>query len=368
MLPRCEYWPTQTISRCFVQTESVREAIALVKRFCNRSGSAVNWEKCIGFWQEGWDVKPSVFENVKWVSCPVKYLGVPLESYRDSDPFRRTQVVEVQGKAEKWRGKDLSVFARSTVCNVFLISKLWYVLQVLHCSRVNIQKLHRVFAVFIWGSSYERTSRTCLFRSVSDGGLALSHLFLKQLVNRFLFLRKGKAPFLSTVCQVRLCNVLPEYIVSSEYGNAACIFGYMREVVGAYKFLRARFSLEYLSEVTRKKLYQDLVDVTLPVPLYRALYSTGSWQDVLKRVKRMSIPACVKTFFFKLHTGTLPVKTWMVERGMFVAWGNHCFLCKKPEPVEHVFLDCWDAIFFWDVLQRTLKKEFPLDSHGIRFL
>ncbi|CAN7948621.1 unnamed protein product, partial [Ixodes pacificus] len=142
----------------------------------------------------------------------------------------------------------------------------------------------------------------------------------------------------------------------------------MREVVGAYKFLRARFSLEYLSEVTRKKLYQDLVDVTLPVPLYRALYSTGSGQDVLKRVKRMSVPACVKTFFsFKLHTGTLPVKTWMVERGMFVAWGNHCFLCKKPESVEHVFLDCWDAIFFWDLLQRTLKKDFPLDSHGIRF-
>lgn len=53
---------------------------------------------------------------------------------------------------------------------------------------------------------------------------------------------------------------------------------------------------------------------------------------------------------------------------MFVAWGDHCFLCKKPETVEHVFLDCWDSIFFWDVLQRTLKKEFPLDPHGIRFL
>lgn len=36
--------------------------------------------------------------------------------------------------------------------------------------------------------------------------------------------------------------------------------------------------------------------------------------------------------------------------------------------MEHVFLDCWDAILFWDVLQRTLKKDLPLTARGIRFL
>lgn len=73
-------------------------------------------------------------------------------------------------------------------------------------------------------------------------------------------------------------------------------------------------------------------------------------------------------FFFKLHADSLPVKTWLVGRGVFVPWGENCFLCKAPESVEHVFLDCWDAIFFWDVLQRTLKKDLPLTTRGIRFL
>lgn len=82
----------------------------------------------------------------------------------------------------------------------------------------------------------------------------------------------------------------------------------------------------------------------------------------------MVIPASVKTFFFKLHTNTLPVKTWMEERGLFVAWNNLCVLCQKPETTEHVFIDCWDAIFFWDVLMRTLKKEYPVTPYGIRFL
>lgn len=41
---------------------------------------------------------------------------------------------------------------------------------------------------------------------------------------------------------------------------------------------------------------------------------------------------------------------------------------QKPETIEHVFLDCWGGVFFWDILQRTLKKELPLSPHGIRYL
>ncbi|CAN8002159.1 unnamed protein product [Ixodes hexagonus] len=102
--------------------------------------------------------------------------------------------------------------------------------------------------------------------------------------------------------------------------------------------------------------------------MYRAVDCAGPGQDVLQRVKRMMVPPAVKTFFFKLHTGTLTVKTWMAAKGMFVPWGDHCFVCKKPETIEHVFLECWDGVFLWDVLQRTLKKDFPLDMHGIRYL
>lgn len=52
----------------------------------------------------------------------------------------------------------------------------------------------------------------------------------------------------------------------------------------------------------------------------------------------------------------------------FYSSARQCRLCVKDETVEHVFIECWDAIFFWDVLQRTLKKDLPLTPHGIRFL
>lgn len=127
-------------------------------------------------------------------------------------------------------------------------------------------------------------------------------------------------------------------------------------------------SLEYLSAVSRKALTKALKDVLLPVPLYRSLYRSVPGQDMLSRVKKMAVLASVKTFIFKLHTSTLPVKTWMQEKGFFVAGPTTRTFGNKPETVEHVFVEYLDAIFFWDVLQRTLKIDLPVSPQGIRFL
>lgn len=347
--------------------DSVLHVIKTVESFCLSSGSCVNWGKSLGFWHGYWPSKPDTFANLRFVTTPVKYLGVPLENYQDSEPYWRNEIGNLREKTNNWNGWNLSVFARATVCNLFFISKLWYVMQVIHCSRMNVQKLHRIFAVFVWGSSWERTSRTNLFRRVPDGGLALGHLYLRQIVNRFMFFRDVKDPFLRTLCQVRLGNALPDLVVSTDRIHG-CIRGYLKEVVMSTRFLCVRFSTNYLSDVGRKKLYRDLCDVVLPVPLYRSLYSTSRGKDVLKRVKKMMVPPGVKTFFFRLHTGTLTVKTWMAERGLFVPWGVHCQICRRDETIDHVFLECWDAVFLWDILQRTLKKDFPLHPQGIRFL
>lgn len=144
--------------------------------------------------------------------------------------------------------------------------------------------------------------------------------------------------------------------------------GYLREVVAAYRFLSVRFSLEYLSSVTRRRLSRDLVESLFPEPLYCSMYKSGQGTDVLKRVKRMAVPGGIKSFFFNLHANTLPVLTWQEKMGFYLPWGSDCYLCKKPENIEHVFLDCWDAVFFWDVLQRTIKKDLPLTEAGIRYL
>lgn len=166
---------------------------------------------------------------------------------------------------------------------------------------------------------------------------------------------------------MRLAKALPEFIVATSDIRCRRVTGYFHEVVVSFRMLHARFSMDYLCSVTKKKLYADLIANLLPTQLYRSVYCGGPGKDVLKRVRKMPIRP-VKSFFFKLHTNTLPVKAWLDQKGIFVPWTINCLLCKKPETIEHVFIDCWDPIFHWDILQRTLNKQLPITPYGIRFL
>ncbi|CAN7990489.1 unnamed protein product [Ixodes hexagonus] len=120
-----------------------------------------------------------------------------MEQYRDNEEFwcEQTQALRANGTFPLTADPLPPKRIQPRQCTVEATPGVWYLLQVLHCSRVNIQRMHRVFAVFIWGSSWERTSRTNLFRRVKNGGLGLSHLFVRQLVNRFIFLRDEKDSF-----------------------------------------------------------------------------------------------------------------------------------------------------------------------------
>lgn len=57
------------------------------------------------------------------------------------------------------------------------------------------------------------------------------------------------------------------------------------------------------------------------------------------------------------YSSTWPVKTWLKERGVFVPCSVKCRLCNTPETIEHWIIFCRNVFLFWDVLQRTLKKD-----------
>ncbi|XP_042144555.1 uncharacterized protein LOC121834812 [Ixodes scapularis] len=235
-------------------------------------------------------------------------------------------------------------------------------------TRSHIQKFHRVFATFIWSSNWEPTRRDNLFRPIDVGGLGLIHIFLKQVISRFLFFKTASHHFLRTYLQTELASALPYLVVTTIPASTSRPVGYLKEVVSAIEFLTARFSLEHLFTVSRKVLYADLIDITFPEPLYRSIYSEGPGKDVLRRVRKLHVSPTAKSFFFKLHTSTLPVKPWLRERGIFVPWSINCRLCNQPETIEHCFIFCTDAYLFWDVLQRTLKKDLNINAYTIRFL
>lgn len=178
---------------------------------------------------------------------------------------------------------------------------------------------------------------------------------MKQLVNRFSFFRDVHDPFLRTMCQLRLSKHLPMYVVCN-LSMPGALRGYLREVVDSVRFLSVRFSNDYLFSVSRKKLYRDVVDMIMPVPMYRAINSGGQGNDVLKRVKKMQVQPSTKSFFFKLHTGTLPVRAFLQEKGFYLPWGANCLICKQLETIDHVFCIVGQGFSFGTFFKEHYRK------------
>lgn len=346
---------------------SIDKVLSLTEKFGMASSAQINWSKSSGLWFGLWGCTPTQYAGIEWTTVPPKYLGVPFDAYKLSAHFWRERVPALQRHADTFTPHRLSIFGRAAACNLFLATKIFYVLQILHCARTYIQRFHRIFATFVWSSTFEPMRRDNIFRPVCAGGLGLVHLYVRQIVWRFFFFRDTSHPILRSFIQVNLFNALPNLVVSSQYSERPCLWGFMYEVYFAVQFLIVRFSTEYLYAVSRKQLYKDLISMIFPPPLYRSTFSSLPGKDVLKRVRKMPLSPCTKTFFFKLHSETLPVKTWLHKKGIFVSTVN-CRLCDVPETIEHCFISCKDAILFWDVLQRTLKKDFILNHHTIRYL
>lgn len=183
------------------------------------------------------------------------------------------------------------------------------------------------FCLLIWGFNWERMRRDNLFHRVRHGGLGLLHLFVKQLMSRFFFLREQEHPFIRTFIQTKLAPHLPSFLVFSCGGEPIRLVGLQKEVVDAVmSFVCSFFFFLIFVSLSNKTLTRDLEVSLFPTPLNTTIFCNGS-QDVLKKVKSMCVPPSVETFYFKLHTNTFPVKVWLRQKGIYVPWTVNCLLC-----------------------------------------
>lgn len=199
--------------------------------------------------------------------------------------------------------------------------------------------------------------RDNLFRRVSKGGLSLSHVFVRQTVSRFMFLREQTNPFLWTVIQMTLADAIPFFVVSSCSPEHRKLSSFLREVVEACRFLSVRFSLQYLSTVTRKRLTRDLIESVFPEPLYRSMFHAGPERNVLSRVKKMTIAPSIKTFLVFSYTPTHSLSKFGLRGKKFTYRGALIVFCAKNLKLSNMFFSTAGTLSFSGTSSSELSKK-----------
>uniref|UniRef100_A0A0K8RM71 Putative rte ele1 orf1-h 1e-60-j 4 n=1 Tax=Ixodes ricinus TaxID=34613 RepID=A0A0K8RM71_IXORI len=124
---------------------SIATAMSRVADYCSVSGASVNKEKSSGSWCGSWGTTPTMYEDIQWSTNRPKLLGVPLSAMDNPRSMWDSVRTNVKSAAHMWNLRYISIFGKAAVCNIFLLAKLTYLLQVMHCSRVTVNELQQNF-------------------------------------------------------------------------------------------------------------------------------------------------------------------------------------------------------------------------------
>lgn len=329
----------------------------------------LNRAKTIGAWLGKWDATPVNFLDIQWTTAVDNYLGVGL-NHRASPADRwKRRVAALGHKLLPWRQRHIALTTRSHICNAVSYPAVLYPAQTMPIPPATANKVHRAWATFIWRSTYEPMRRTNLYWGLDRGGLGLVNVTIKLTVQRFLLFRDSRDPLIRAAFHHLGGNLLARWqVTTAEPILAERPLSFYKEIAAAIDTLQSLFSWEYLLAVKRRTLYWTVIEALLPPPLYRDPGLSDGKSDVLRRVRRSSVPTATKDLFFRYHTGILPTKVRQAERGFFVAWSTNCHLCGKPETRDHPFTECTAAIFFWAELQDFFGVIIDVTPEALRFL
>lgn len=150
------------------------------------------------------------------------------------------------------------------------------------CYIVHVSTLNRSFvdSRFLFVARYRRKQEKSFLTSQMGKrwlGVDLSHMFVRRLENRFIFIRSQKNRILHTVIQNE-AEQRSTWVYCFVQRSCQWLLPRLNEPRHlCLSVLTTWFSLDYLCGVSRKWTENDVIDILFPTPLHRWLYSESAW-------------------------------------------------------------------------------------------
>ncbi|KAG0954419.1 hypothetical protein G6F40_012583 [Rhizopus arrhizus] len=152
-------------------------------RYGSVSNAKVNIHKTEAFSLDGrsypeWIAFLAVQGISKWHDhsspSPLRYLGFPLiQSFHQRRYLEQQLLQTVKSQCTIYSQRRLSIKGRVTIVNALILSKLWYVLRMVHLPTTFFRRLNSVIYQFVWHNCKPKIKYTQLCLNLKLGGLGL---------------------------------------------------------------------------------------------------------------------------------------------------------------------------------------------------
>ena len=155
--------------------ESIDPIFNILDKFQKATNAKINIEKTEALWIGTWKENTITPMGLKWTNTMVKGLGVFVGNNRKEaeNQSYAESTEKIRNKVKYWKGKGISLKGRVRVCNIFILSKLWYILKVKDIPKDILSEVNHMIADFIWEGKYHQRSLIGLEMNYEKGGLRL---------------------------------------------------------------------------------------------------------------------------------------------------------------------------------------------------
>ena len=166
---------------CVTTDNSILELFRSLNRYEMATNSRINKDKTIGVWIGAFRNKDKDFAGIQWKDEPVESLGVFVGNDRNLCSVTGFNAVKekIKVKMSYWSCKTMSLKGRVKVLNIFVLSKLWHILESQEIPAEILKEINTLIKDFIWKDIHQ-IQFDCLHERYDDGGIGLQDITLKN--------------------------------------------------------------------------------------------------------------------------------------------------------------------------------------------
>jgi hypothetical protein len=163
----------------------------IIKLYTQATGASINWEKSTGLPIGRWNTNQEL-DGVQYTDN-AKILGINFGTTiaQNITHTWTDKINKIRASIKDFHIRQLDLQQKLRVCNVWLLSTIWYTAQLLPITDDQANQILTIIIQYIWRGSIFRVPITTLYKKATEGGLDMINikakcdaLYLLRLTNQ----------------------------------------------------------------------------------------------------------------------------------------------------------------------------------------
>lgn len=322
--------------------EEFDKLFEIFEKFSNSASIRINFQKSVFMRLNNAPVGPQLIREMR---C-VKILGVAFEnSWSSTIKLNYDRLVSsIKATIQMHNIRKINLIERCIVLNTYILSKLWYIAQVLPPTNAHIAQIKTACGKFVWNSYIFKVKRNQLYRDYSKGGICLvdpeaktKALFLKNIF--YNIDTNGNFTDENYLVSPNILSKLPR--------NA-------REWIVDGTLIKTNFDLP-----TTKLLYEHLVSLHDSQPEVEKLFPVN-WAVIWKNCSQNFLPLADRAKLFEFLNDIVPNRSKLLAYNIGNMSTAKCEICGETDSNFHIIKECPKAKVVWDWCSQVVRNKLNL--------